>query len=576
MTRSSSSPDRLVIRLATEADRAIIYRLRHAVYAEELGQHARNTQERLTDALDTLNLYFVAVLADEIAGFISVTPPSGGRYSIDKYVDRGELPFPCNDGLYEVRLLTVPVRYRVGALGGEITALLLYAAFRWVEGQGGSRIVAIGRREVLTIYTGIGLQPLGRSVHSGAVTFELLTATIAELRTQLKRHAVALRHMEPRIDWRLGVPYDPTPACLHGGAVFEGVSETFDRLDTIGTFINADVLDAWFPPAPGVLTALHEHLPWLLGTSPPVHTTGLTRTVAEVRGVGPENILAGGGSSALIYLALGHWVQPRSRVLLLDPTYGEYAHVLEHVIGCPVDRLHLDREGGYVLDPERLVKVCGLPYDLVVLVNPNSPTGRHVCRQALIETLKQLPLHTRVWIDEAYVEYAGHDQSLEEFAAGSANVIVCKSMSKVYALSGARAAYLCGPGELIEELRPLQPPYAVSLLAQVAAVAALRDPEYYAMRWAETRTLQADLVKKLRALGPIEIVPGVANFLLCHLPLNGPDSSTVVARCREQGLYVRNARGMGSQLGSHSLRVAVKDAMTNERMVAILGRAINQ
>src|SRR5690349_8007437 len=98
--------ERVCIRLATAQDREAIYRLRHLVYARELGQHPENAAGRLTDPLDAFNLYLVAALADTVAGFVSVTPP-GRSYSIDKYLPRDRLPFPCDDGLYEVRLLTV-------------------------------------------------------------------------------------------------------------------------------------------------------------------------------------------------------------------------------------------------------------------------------------------------------------------------------------------------------------------------------------------------------------------------------------------------------------------------------------
>src|SRR5204863_2860682 len=102
-----------------------------------------------------------------------------------------------------------------------------------------------------------------------------------------------------------------------------------------------------------------------------------------------------------------------------------------------------------------------------------------------------------VWLDETYVDYISAAESLETFAAASRNVVVCKSMSKVYALSGARAAYLCGPAPLLEELRALTPPWAVGLVGQVAAVAALQDPDYYAARYAETRRLREQLALRL-------------------------------------------------------------------------------
>jgi histidinol-phosphate/aromatic aminotransferase/cobyric acid decarboxylase-like protein len=146
-------------------------------------------------------------------------------------------------------------------------------------------------------------------------------------------------------------------------------------------------------------------------------------------------------------------------------------------------------------------------------------------------------------------------------------------MSKAFALSGARVAYLCASPHQLESLRPISPPWAVSLPAQVAAVRALQDPAYYAARYRETHQLRHQLGKWLKALN-WEIVPSVTNFLLCHLPAEGPDAATVIARCRERGLFLRDAATMGSQLGERAIRVAVKDAATNRRMVRILGEVL--
>jgi histidinol-phosphate/aromatic aminotransferase/cobyric acid decarboxylase-like protein len=250
--------------------------------------------------------------------------------------------------------------------------------------------------------------------------------------------------------------------------------------------------------------------------------------------------------------------------------YGEYAHVLEKVIGCQVDRLVLWRSQNYRVDLAALESHLRQEYDLLALVNPNSPTGQHIPRSALEEFLSRVPCKTKVWIDETYVEYAGENQSAEEFAAQSENVIVCKSMSKVYALSGARAAYLCGPGLLLEELRTQTPPWAVSLPGQVAAVAALQDPNYYSAHYIETHQLRDELASELSQFAGWEILPGVANFLLCQLPSTGPDAASLVRECREHGLFLRDAGAMGWSLGKHSLRIAVKDKETNARMLRIL------
>ncbi|MGH9423810.1 MAG: pyridoxal phosphate-dependent aminotransferase, partial [Thermoanaerobaculia bacterium] len=274
------------------------------------------------------------------------------------------------------------------------------------------------------------------------------------------------------------------------------------------------------------------------------------------------------GSSSLIYLALREWLTPRSRVLLPDPTYGEYAHVLEKVIRCRVDRLALSRDDRYRLDLQRMLRPG---YDLIVLVNPNSPTGAHVPREELEAFLRDVPPATMVWIDETYVDYVSAGQSLEQFAITRENVVICKSMSKVYALSGARCAYLCAAPHLMEKLRSITPPWAVSLPGQVAAVAALRDPDYYAGRYRQTHALRAQLSDALSALG-LDVMPSTANFLLCHVPTAGPSASEIVANCRKQGLFIRDTTTMGVR---NAIRIAVKDQPTNGRMAEVLGSALS-
>ena len=254
--------------------------------------------------------------------------------------------------------------------------------------------------------------------------------------------------------------------------------------------------------------------------------------------------------------------------------YGEYSHVLEQVIGCRVDRLRLSRDEGYTLNVARLAeRIRSARYDLVILVNPNSPTGRHVPRAALEQTIVEVSRTTRVWVDETYVEYAGADESLEHFASTHENVVVCKSMSKVYGLSGLRVGYLCASPATINALRPYSPPWAVGLIGQVAAVYALNDQAYYREQWAVTRGLRDALAAGLRRCG-MDVVPGIANFVLCLLPAEGPDAATVVRRAREHDLFIRDVGPMGSALGSHAIRVAVKDAETNGRILNILARVV--
>lgn len=362
--------------------------------------------------------------------------------------------------------------------------------------------------------------------------------------------------------------------CEHGGAFWSVLGDRFDRLGAAGEIVAADVLDAWFPPAPSVIDAVREHLPLLLRTSPPTGCEGLVAEIARARGVDQACILPGDGSSALIFRAFGTWLSSSSRVLVLDPMYGEYLHVAGRVIGASVDTLPLSRDTSYDVIPDELAARLEEGYDLVALVNPNSPTGRHLPRRRLESVLREAPAETIIWIDETYVDYVDPEESLERSVVDLPNVVVCKSMSKVYALSGARVAYLCARPELLTDLRAATPPWAVSLPAQVAAVAALAEPDYYAARHAETRVLREHLQHGLRQQA-VDVVPGVANFLLCHLPVAGPTATDVCERCRAEGVFLRDMSTLSALLGRHAVRVAVREGESNRRAVDALTAALN-
>ncbi len=449
----------------------------------------------------------------------------------------------------------------------------MYAALRWIEARGGTQVIILGRREVLPLYRKVGFESLGCTFQSGRVVYELLSADVASLRWHARESWRSVERVTQGVRWLLDVPMHAPVECFHGGAFFDAVGSDFRTLGRRREVINADVLDAWFDPAPGVISALTEHLPWLLRTSPPTQCEGFVLAVSAARGVPERCVLPGAGSSDLIYLALPRWLSASSRVLLLDPTYGEYAHVLERVIGCRVDRFALRSDERYDVSPRKLQSRLAAGYDLAVLVNPNSPTGRHIPGVELERVLAAAPRRTRFWIDETYVDYVSPGESLERLAAASSNVVVCKSMSKVYALSGARAAYLCGPPPLLDALRPFLPPWAISLPGQLAAVRALDDPAYYAERYRRTAVLRDRLMGDLLNLGGIDVVAGVANFLLCHLDESWPPAAALLERCRAAGLYLRDVSSMGTSLPPGAVRVAVKDAATNARMVEILAAA---
>jgi histidinol-phosphate/aromatic aminotransferase/cobyric acid decarboxylase-like protein len=149
-------------------------------------------------------------------------------------------------------------------------------------------------------------------------------------------------------------------------------------------------------------------------------------------------------------------------------------------------------------------------------------------------------------------------------------------MSKVYALSGLRAAYLCASPFQLEKLRSISPPWAVSLPAQIGALKALKEGSYYEKCYEETHVLREEFTKELRKLNSIEVLEGKANFVLFYLPEDGPTAEKMVSKCKEKGLYIRDVSNMGSNFNNHTIRIAVKDKETNRKMLIIIKQVLDQ
>jgi histidinol-phosphate/aromatic aminotransferase/cobyric acid decarboxylase-like protein/GNAT superfamily N-acetyltransferase len=565
----------LEVRTATQQDLDWIYGLRHQVYAEELGQHASTPTGQLRDGLDGDNVYLVVANGGTHVGFVSLTPPWAGRYGLEKYLTRDELPVLDEGGVFEVRILTVDAAWR----GSGIATLLMYAALRWIASRGGRTIVAMGRTEILNMYRAVGLVPTGQTVTSGAVDFEVMTAsTSAATAMAAGPYRAVLTALEPNLTWKLDAPFWPRPdGCEHGGASFSAIGTDFQNLHRRDEVVAADVLDAWFSPAPAVLATLTENPSWMARTSPPTDADGLIAAIASARALPIETLAVGAGSSDLIFRAFGRWLTADSRVLLMDPGYGEYAHLAERVIGCHVDRFRLCHEDDWQIDPTALSAVVEAgDYDLVVVVNPNNPTGRHAPAAELRSVIAGSPQATRWWIDEAYLGYVDLGQSLADLAATNERVVVCTSLSKIFALSGMRAAYLVAQPSVAADLRRWTPPWPVSLPAQLAAVAALSDPDYYRGCWLRTHELRAKMAAELAVLDDDLVVDeGVSNFLNITLPVEGPSAAAFVAECRRHDVYLRDLSPMSSQYEGRTVRIAVKDTDENARIAAVCRIALS-
>lgn len=361
-----------------------------------------------------------------------------------------------------------------------------------------------------------------------------------------------------------------TQNCFHGGAFWNRLDSQFRHSDGFHDVINADVLDAWFPPSPEVTNALSQFSLWSNQTSPPTYSEGLVKSIADHYRISENEIIVGAGSSALWFLYASQMLNSRSRALLIEPSYGEYAHVCQQVVRCHMTSWLTQPQDNFSLDLDGWVeKLCSEDFDVAVLVNPNNPTGVCIERSRLMAALAKVPVSTQVIVDEAYMAYWRPEESLLWESDLPPNVSVVRTFSKEFALSGLRLAMMRTSAETKSKLSRWTPPWAVSMPAQVAGCAALRSSAYYEARIAETHQLRQELATQLRQLGLV-VHESPANWL----NLLVSDAEQFCNRCADEKLFVRNLGKTAPSLGNRWIRLAVKDRLRNEEMVEKIARVL--
>ena len=245
------------------------------------------------------------------------------------------------------------------------------------------------------------------------------------------------------------------------------------------------------------------------------------------------------------------------------PCYSGYEQALE-VVDARVVRHCLRPNEGFEVT-ERLAQSLRTPVEVAFVANPNNPTGRCVQRDVLTACLDRAAEQGIVMVlDECFVDLTlspGSNDLLGRYP----NLVIVKALTKTFCLAGLRVGYLmCSSAELVARLRQVGQPWAVSVPAQLAGVAALREKDYVA----RSRTFVArERVRLLRAIDAcgLHVVPGEANYLLFE------GARGMYEELLDCGILVRPC-GNYQGLGERWLRVAVRTSTENDRLIRALNR----
>jgi histidinol-phosphate aminotransferase len=291
-------------------------------------------------------------------------------------------------------------------------------------------------------------------------------------------------------------------------------------------------------PSPKAVEAIQEALPRIF-RYPEGSGYYLAHALARKHGVPFESIVLGNGANDLAELVVKTFVSAGDNVVSGHPSFIMY-RIATMIMDAEFRGVPLK---DYRFDLGAMADAVDERTRVVMIANPNNPTGTIVTGKAFDGFLDRLSDEVLVVMDEAYFDFVTADDypdSLEYLKAGRP-VMTMRSFSKNYGLAGLRLGWAAAAPEVVGAMHRIRQPFNASLLAQAAGVAALEDEKHLARSRELVIAGREKLYRGLERLG-VSFVPSEANFVLVEL---GADAQPVYEKLLRRGVIVRPMAGWG-------------------------------
>ncbi len=340
-------------------------------------------------------------------------------------------------------------------------------------------------------------------------------------------------------------------------------------IDALGRELGIDVVQMGmnenpFGPSPRAILAMQASLE---NSNRYPDDTGyhLRKKLAARFNVSMEEVIVGVGASDLLGIAFNAVLSPDAEVLTSKGSFIVY-YLLAGTTGMPIVCTPLKDHG---FDLDALAERINARTRLILIANPNNPTGTIIRRKQLELFIEKLPNNVLLVMDEAYFEYvdaADYPNSLDYLRSGK-SILTLRTFSKVYGLAGVRLGYGIGNRDVIETLYKVRMTYSVSSLAMAAGLAALDDQEHVEKCVKMNRSEREFLSRELSRRG-VKYVPSSTNFIF--LDVGRPADGVGDALLRE-GMIVRPLGAWGLPTG---LRVSIGTHEQNEKVLTALEKVL--
>ncbi|WP_338665259.1 histidinol-phosphate transaminase [Pararoseomonas sp. SCSIO 73927] len=332
------------------------------------------------------------------------------------------------------------------------------------------------------------------------------------------------------------MPVMPRPSILSVEPYVGGES----KVPGVNRIVKLSSNEGPFGPPPAAVAAIAEAAKEA-NRYPDGGATAIREAIGKHHGLDPNRIVVGNGSDELLALLIlayggeGTEIVMSAHGFLMYELTGRWAGC--NVLKVPEKDLQADIDG--------IIAACGPRTRLVILANPNNPTGA-LLPQAEVDRLRAgLREDILLVLDSAYAEYVtdpDYNAGAKLVDAGT-NTVMTRTFSKVWGLGGMRLGWLYGPPAVIDVLNRVRSPFNVSSTAQAAGIAALSEPGWVEKNVAHNREWVAKMTEGLTKLG-LKVHPSHANFLL--VDFGSPEAGKAAdAHLRSRGLIVRGVTVYG-------------------------------
>lgn len=316
-------------------------------------------------------------------------------------------------------------------------------------------------------------------------------------------------------------------------------------------------------PSPKAIEAIKKYL-LNINRYPEGGAFYLRQALSKRLKVKPEQLVFGNGSDELISLALKAFVNEGDEVVAANPTFLMY-EIASMAHGAKVKTVPMRY---FKYDLKAMRSAITKNTKIVFIANPDNPNGTYVSKYELDDFLKGMSEDVLVFLDEAYfdfVEEQDYPNGLDYISKN--NLIATRTFSKSYGLAGLRVGYGISTPEIIKYMEAVRDPFNVNSLAQIGALAALKDKDFLAKSKKNVREGKKFLYSELKSIG-VRYVPSVTNFILMEL---GPKSGEITERLLKKGVIVRNMKAWGLE---NFIRVTIGKKEENRRFVRELKKII--